>query len=1135
MKRMKRILAVVLSLTLVLANFTNVFAGRGGNNNGHGGNNHQPGQSTTTTYSHMSIAVYTENADENGGYYLETKPVVTVGGTALVLGEKQNSQNNGYEYQTEIGKYSFTADTVFGVKATLTNGTDEIEVEFEITNVENYKDSGISFYEYCADEWCDSDDGVDMKLTYEDIVKHFYDVKYDVDGDYTKVVDDGEYEAGETVTLEDTIPEKEGYEFIGWEFDGEIVEGNEITMPEGGATLIAKWAKLYTVTYKVDGNVVDTKEVKEGTDVSDWASKTYEVAESKTFSGWTLETTEANVKAIDMDIVITATTTEKTYTVTYYLNGEQYGESETVAYGSSIELKDYEAAEGYNFKGWEVQNDADITNITEDIVIYGETSVKKFTVTYKVDGKVLENGVITGVEYGTKLEPITYVAAEGYDFSGWTLEDGSELPNAVLTDLVIVGTTSAKTFTVTFVDEDETVLSEETYTYGEQAGMATTPSKADEKSTDETGAAKWVKYTFAKWNAQGEYKLDNLASVKENMTFKASYTGREVVVKYYILNEGLEQPTELSSYPTANYSQGKVGTIASFTAIANDNAAVAANLVSVPTGFTWLDGSAVDADAEITWYVIKKVNDYEWHVDGIITNQMYNLTINYIDAVTKDAVAESVKTQVAATESYKVESPVLDSHKLVDSEQATIEGTMPYEDVVITVEYDRNTYTVVYKVNGETMVTFENVGYGASTPAYEYKVPESHTFTGFGEIPETVTENLVFEGTTDFKVFTVSYFVNKDIVKKYIDIKYGEALPTYVFTPEEGYDFSGWSDAPAIVTSDVEIYGTTSQKMFTVTYIVDGDTKATFENVVFGSDVPAYTYEVAEGYTFTGFGDMPENVKMNLVFEGTTAIKTFTVKYIVDDVVVKTFEDVEYNSDVPVYTYEAEEGYEFSGWGETPEKVTADVEIYGTTQEKETTTVVPETTTQETTTVAPETTTEEQTTKAPETTTVAPETTTPEETTEEVTTTVPLAPVEPSTQETTTEEETTTVAPETTTVEEATTPEETTTVEETTVEEEEEEEITTSIPFADPSTEESSSEEETTTQPESIEEATTQPESIEETTVEEEEDIDVNIPFSDGQPQTGDSANTLTYVMLLLVAAVGGAVALFARKSKTNE
>ena len=156
---------------------------------------------------------------------------------------------------------------------------------------------------------------------------------------------------------------------------------------------------------------------------------------------------------------------------------------------------------------------------------------------------------------------------------------------------------------------------------------------------------------------------------------------------------------------------------------------------------------------------------------------------------------------------------------------------------------------------------------------------------------------------------------------------------------------------------------------------------------------------------------------------------------------------------------------------------------------------------------------------------------------EEVETTVPLAP---PTEETTTEKETTTV-------EETTTEKETTTVEVTTEESSEEEEITTNVPLApvepstEPSSEELTDEEEeiiTTNLPLApVDPSADETSSEEDTTVqaEEEEEINVAIPFSDGQPKTGDSSNMATYIVLLLVAATGAAVFAYTKKVKTNE
>ena len=78
-KRWKKIVATVLAMTLVLANITSVFAGKGGNNN-HDKNDKN--DKFSGTYSHLAIAIETE---DGSGYSLAEKP------TVYLVGEKTES------------------------------------------------------------------------------------------------------------------------------------------------------------------------------------------------------------------------------------------------------------------------------------------------------------------------------------------------------------------------------------------------------------------------------------------------------------------------------------------------------------------------------------------------------------------------------------------------------------------------------------------------------------------------------------------------------------------------------------------------------------------------------------------------------------------------------------------------------------------------------------------------------------------------------------------------------------------------------------------------------------------------------------------------------------------------------------
>ena len=265
---------------------------------------------------------------------------------------------------------------------------------------------------------------------------------------------------------------------------------------------------------------------------------------------------------------------------------------------------------------------------------------------------------------------------------------------------------------------------------------------------------------------------------------------------------------------------------------------------------------------------------------------------------------------------------------------AEVPATMPAENLEFNGTTTANSYTVTYKVNGEVVKT-EEVVYGAAIPAYNYEVAEGYTFSGWdAEVPATMpAENLEFNATTTIKTFTVIYKVDGEEVAKFENVAYGAEVPEHEYTAEEGYIFSGWDDVPAKVTEDLVIEGTTSGKTFTVIYKVNGEEVGKFENVAYGAEVPACNYEAEEGYIFSGWGELPAKVTEDLVIEATTTIKTFTVIYKVDGEEVAKFENVEYGAEVPAHNYEVADGYTFSGWGELPEKVTEDLVIEGTTEE----------------------------------------------------------------------------------------------------------------------------------------------------------------------------------------------------------
>lgn len=104
-------------------------------------------------------------------------------------------------------------------------------------------------------------------------------------------------------------------------------------------------AKTYTITYKVDGEVYDTKSVSYGNSITLPDAPT---REGYTFSGW--QTSYTTMPASNIEI--TGTFAINTYAVTYMVDGVQYGDSLTVDHGTKLTAPTAPAKNGAIFLGW---------------------------------------------------------------------------------------------------------------------------------------------------------------------------------------------------------------------------------------------------------------------------------------------------------------------------------------------------------------------------------------------------------------------------------------------------------------------------------------------------------------------------------------------------------------------------------------------------------------------------------------------------------------------------------------------------------------------------------------------------------------------------------------------------------------
>ena len=251
----------------------------------------------------------------------------------------------------------------------------------------------------------------------------YYTVTFYVEG----VVYNSQKVLENTVYTFPAAPVKEGYNFIGWYYNGSLVSNP--TNVTYNIALEARFEEIkledvyYTVTYLVDGVVYDTHEVLKDTIMSDLPIPTKEGHE---FVGWMLNGklwNESN--KVTENIILIARFEEEVkevyYTVEFIVDGKVY-DTQQVLEKTSYKFPANPVKEGYKFIGWYYngQHWNFETPVTSNMVMEAkfEEEVKEvyYTVEFVVDGKVYE--IQTVKEY-TYITPINAPTKEGYNFLGW--------------------------------------------------------------------------------------------------------------------------------------------------------------------------------------------------------------------------------------------------------------------------------------------------------------------------------------------------------------------------------------------------------------------------------------------------------------------------------------------------------------------------------------------------------------------------------------------------------------------------------------------------------------------------------------------------------------------------------------------
>lgn len=161
-------------------------------------------------------------------------------------------------------------------------------------------------------------------------------------------------------------------------------------------------------------------------------------------------------------------------------------------------------------------------------------------------------------------------------------------------------------------------------------------------------------------------------------------------------------------------------------------------------------------------------------------------------------------------------------------------------------------------------------------------------------------------------------FVLDGTTKKSFNLEEGAPIPD-VPVEKEGYDFSGWADAngatpTSMPAANLTLYGTTTIKKFTVKFVVDGNELSEYEQTVnWNTKVTNIPASAKTGYTFSGWEPaIPSTIKNNYTFVGSFTKKSYTVSFNISGQVQTAV--FEYGDTIEYPAADSKEGYTICGW-----------------------------------------------------------------------------------------------------------------------------------------------------------------------------------------------------------------------------
>lgn len=746
-------------------------------------------------------------------------------------------------------------------------------------------------------------------------------------------------------------PSREKYSFDGWYLDSRFV--NKATFPytvSDNTVFYAKWTpEKYRLTYVLDGG----KNSRYNPDYIDKSASILNLKEATKsgalMDGWYLD---AGFKDIVPDSY--EVTKDTTFYAKWDINKFTYShwcrlEKEDGTYGwnkfTSGELKggticrliDYKF-DGYVLDGWYTDEnftdriESDRITITANTTVYAKYELKRFLISYELDGGVNNESNPSSVGVNHKNLLLGIPTKDGYVFDGWFTDSAF---TQKVEDNIFEVTDNVTFWAKWRLPQDLTI----SYELGGGINSPLNPTKVSELSPVITLLNPTKKYyRFVGWYTDSLYskRIAEPFTVTGDVTLYAKWENYTVNVSYIRIASYGDVPAASYAISAGEYALLDESSL---------NIELGCELDGFYTNRAFTDkfepGSKYEFEEDTTFYYVEAPKTYtiRYELDGG-TNSLDNPT-SYVHGVGVTSFKAPTKAGYRFAGWYYLSEGV--AYDVVNI------PSFDHRDYVLYAKWSPNQYYITYH------------GCMSSNPnPYSYKTGEGfelkplscegYTFDGWYEdsnynkmissIDSSRFGDIVIYAKWISNIYSISYelYGGVNSEKNPISYAFGEGVDEFFIPTKDHYLFMGWFKEAEFVNQinyiessamgDLQLHAKWEAMDYYIDFITNGGglPEGTPTQFKYGVGIPSFATPVKIGYTFNGWFSEPEltneitSISITQAEDVTLYAKwtanTYNITYELDGGTNDSDNPaiIEFDSGAVTLKNPTKDGYRFVGW-----------------------------------------------------------------------------------------------------------------------------------------------------------------------------------------------------------------------------